>query len=90
MSHDIKYHSVWLNHDGDLISIDNVVCQVKVRVVNAIYPYKHTAIYVDADPVDKEDPKYLETKRQLNDDWSIDILSMDPDKIVSLLETGEC
>ena len=65
----------WLNLDGLKVTIEGHTHVLKVRTHKAIYPYAHTALYVDAEMCDKNHEDYLSIKRQLRDDWTTDILS---------------
>ena len=86
----LDYHREWLEHDGEIVTIDDRKCKLEVRTGRAIYPYEHDYITVYADMIDKDDLYYVDVKRQLGDDWGTDVLSMEPEKVVSLLETGMC
>jgi hypothetical protein len=65
----------WRDYDGQKVLIDGRHYKLKVSTYQAIYPYKHQAISVNADPVYKKSEWYLEVKGKLGDDWSLDVLS---------------
>ena len=77
MARDIKYYEHWQKHDGKKVLIDGHTYQLKVTTYQASYPYPHTVISVYAEPVNKASKMYLDTKRELKDDWSTDVLDSD-------------
>lgn len=64
----------WLEQDGVSIVLNNHQHILKVSNFQAIYPYEHESLQVVAEPVDKTTEYYRSAKRQLKDDWCIDVL----------------
>jgi len=65
----------WEKHNGKIVLVDGEQCRLKVRIWEAIFPYKHTVIDVIADPIDKESKWYQELKKVLKDDWHYEVLN---------------
>lgn len=72
-----EYNSEWLKYDGLKIRVDGKLWKVRASTHEAIYPYRHTSLHVEASIVDRNDPEYVETRRKLGDDWSTDVLESD-------------
>ena len=75
MSKDMRYETFnWLAHKNVVIKIDGIKHRLKVDTFRATYPHQHTRINVMVEPINKNTKYYLETKRDLGDDWSTDVL----------------
>ena len=64
----------WLEKNGAIVSINGHEHILKISSFQAIYPYPHQTLHVNAEPIDKTTDYYLEVKRQLKDDWYTDVL----------------
>lgn len=62
----------WLKYNGSIIVIDGLRCMIRMDVVKQYYPYEAEMLSCHLEPIDKDDPSYLETKLLLKDDWSFD------------------
>lgn len=82
------YGDEWTKHDGRIVKIDGMNCKIRVRIVNAVYPYPHESITVEAEPTAaaKRSKKYRSIKERLGDDWLTDILESDIETQCSILE----
>lgn len=69
------YGPTWEKHDGKRVKIDGLAYTIRVRTGEAIYPYKHRYIMVDAVPVNKNSAHYQQVREQLRDDWTTDVLA---------------
>mgnify|MGYP001074389770 CR=1 FL=1 len=83
--HYLEHHEEWLDYDGRKVVLNGVAHKIRVSTYRAIYPYEHVAITVHADPVDKRTKYYRDTKRELGDDWSTDVLGSDIELQVNIL-----
>lgn len=79
------YQEQWLAHNGAEVWLHGYRHTIKVRTHEAISPYRHTAFYVDAVPVNRETRYYQDTRQQLGDDWSVDVLGSGEDVTVPIM-----
>lgn len=84
------YAPTWEKHDGKRVTINGLAHTIKVTTGNAVYPYKHRYIRVEAVPCSKSSKHYREVRSELGDDWSTDLLASDIDLRVDVLrQLGE-
>lgn len=76
----------WLKHHGKVVKVDGKKYKISASSHDAIYPYKHKSYTASAEMVDKNDPEYLTTKKDLGDDWSTDLLDSDPEVAAKFLK----
>lgn len=81
-----KNNENWLLHNGKKVTIAGNEYRLKVRSYPAIYPYRHTALQVDAEMLDRSHPYYLTIKGILGDDWTTDILGSEIEVQTEVLE----
>ena len=62
----------WSRHNGKTVMLNGIAYKIQYSEYNAIYPYKHVAVSIYLDPINKRSEYYLKTKRELGDDWSMD------------------
>jgi len=79
MSHDLRNREYWLEANGKTVKVEGKKYKIKVSSWKAIYPYERYVISVMAEMVDKDDPEYVEIRRNLGDDWSTDVLESGED-----------
>ena len=75
--HFLPHHDQWLEHDGKIVLLDGIKHRLRVFTWNAIYPYPHRSISVQAEPVNRDTAYYREIKADLGDHWSTDVLDSD-------------
>jgi hypothetical protein len=85
MARNAAFYSDWMDHHGAVVLIGAEAYSIQVSSWNAIYPVRQRVISVSAVPIDRQSAHYLETKRRLGDDWSIDVLDSDVDLQASIL-----
>jgi hypothetical protein len=69
------YQEQWLEHNGAVVDIAGEQHRLHVEVRDVSYPYLRTELHVFANVIDPNSPRYQETRRQLGDDWSYDVLN---------------
>lgn len=74
MARSFQFYGDWAQYHGRKVMIDGLAYTLKVNTYMASYPRREMLISVYAEPVNKHSKHYLETKRQLGDDWSTDVL----------------
>jgi hypothetical protein len=86
--HHLEFFTEWTVANGQTVIIDNLKYKIRVSTFRATFPYPFTAITVDAEPVSKTSAHYIEVRKALQDDWSIDLLDpyLDVDTFVSVCE----
>lgn len=62
----------WSRHNGKTVTLNGIAYKIHYSEYNAVYPYKHVAVSIYLDPINKRSEYYLKTKRELGDDWSMD------------------
>lgn len=83
--HLLEHHAEWLEHNGKVITLDGLQHRLEVETRETRYPYQANVISVSAVPVSKTSKHYIETKQQLGDDWSVDVLSSDLDVLTAIM-----
>ena len=71
---DLENNEKWLDVNGKTFKKNGIKYIVKVRTFNAIYPYSRKVIDVIAEPVNKNSATYLREKKNMGDDWCVDVL----------------
>ncbi len=66
----------WEKQDGKRVKINNLTHTLKVTVMDQKYPYPEKLVDVIAVPLSKSSKHYIETKKQLGDDFVVDILNV--------------
>lgn len=82
----------WLEQDGKTVIVDGKRWKIHARQHRAKYPRDEIVITVHAEMTNKNDPEYLESKRQLRDDWQLDVLKSEgdfPAKAIKYLIRGQ-
>lgn len=64
-------------HSGKKVKLRGRSHKIKYSSQEAVYPYKHTAIYVGLDPVNKKTKYYRDMRNKLGDDWETDGLRLE-------------
>jgi len=70
------YNEFWLDHNGRTVVLQGVEYLIKASCLLS-YP---TQIRVTAEYTDKSLPSYRRIKRELGDDWDIDLLQVDVER----------
>ncbi len=65
----------WEKQDGKRVKINNLTHTIKVTVMDQRYPYPEKLVDVTAIPLSKLSKYYIETKKQLGDDFVVDVLN---------------
>lgn len=87
MSKDLtKNNEFWLDYDGKKFKLDDLTYQIRSHSFEGIHPYKRQVLTVYADPVSKTSKEYLKIKRELRDDWSLDVLDSDIETTVKIMQ----
>lgn len=66
------------------IKLDGIAYKIKFYRYRAVYPYERMCVSVDLTPVNKKSKFYLERRRQMGDDWSIDGMNLGTDAFVKV------
>jgi hypothetical protein len=82
------YLEVFQDFDGKIVHYKGIAHKIKYLEFIAIYPYNHISRSVDLIPVDKTTKYYQDIKKQLGDDWTVDLSSVPDDEYIKILE--EC
>lgn len=77
--HDLDLNDVWLNHNGKIVMLRGIKHVLRVSTHRAVFPYRHIAISVSAEPLNKNTKYFQKGVKELKDQWSIDVLSSDFD-----------
>lgn len=83
--HHAEIYRGWLVHNGKTVKLDGVSHTLRCTTHFARYPIKVEVISVHAEP-DKNSAHYKEIKRQLGDDWSVDVLDSDIELQAEILQ----
>lgn len=84
MSKSYEYYKELEQFAGKIVTLDKLKYRVSVSIYNAVYPIRERVISVYLVPVSKTSKEYLETKKILKDDWSIDMLELSPESYVEI------
>jgi hypothetical protein len=80
-----EHDELLLANNGRTITLDGIKHVLRVSVHHAIYPYAHDVLSVYAEPKDKTTEYYHKTKRELGNDWRIDLDDSDPEVMGEVL-----
>ena len=80
-----KEQQFLIDNNGKTVKIEGLQYKVTTTVNQAIYPYKHTSVRTCLDAVNKKTANYIETKKQLHDEWSISYDQSDIELQISVL-----
>lgn len=73
-----EIYGEWIPFDGREVTVRGRRYRLRVRQFRQRYPYEADMLQVYADPLDR-DAEYYDTRRQLGDDWSVDVIGSDLD-----------
>ncbi|MHC4301009.1 MAG: hypothetical protein ACYS7Y_27355 [Planctomycetota bacterium] len=70
---------MWEKHDGQVVTVGGLRCNLRVRTHRAVYPYVHTVLNVSAVPTvaARRTVAYRTIRAELRDDWDTDVLESD-------------
>jgi len=87
--HITNINEFWSRHNGKTVTLNGIAYKIKYSEHNAIHPYKHVAVSIYLDPVNKRSEYYLKTKRELGDDWSMDAKDISDIALIKILKQLE-
>jgi hypothetical protein len=70
-------YGYWREHHGKIVKIHGVKHRLNIIEYETHYPSQTRVISVHAEPIDYKTAYYLNTKHELGDDWSVDVLDSD-------------
>ena len=76
MSGSYEFYKELEQYAGKVVTLDGLKYRLCISVYDAVYPIKEKVISAYLEPVSKKSKEYLETKKLLKDDWSIDMFSL--------------